>query len=103
MKIEFKIYELTEQFGTHEFLTGNEFIKVGEVLEHEEQHYLLQGINNGDLKLFPGLNIQESAYKVPIDLVKLKGNGLYSDWYEFDIPKQYLNIGIVEEIQILNS
>lgn len=103
MKLEFKIYELAEKFGTYEFDLDNEFIKVGEVTESEEPYYLLQGINNGELNLIPGLDIHKSAYKVPIGSVKLKGDGSYSDWYEFDIPNKYLNKKIIQEIQNLNS
>ena len=103
MKIDFKIYELTEEFGTYEFSHGNEFIKVGEVMDHDEPHFLLQGIMNGALTLIPGLNIQESAYKVPIDIVKLKGDEYCSDYYTFEIHKEYLTLDIAEEIQRLNE
>ncbi len=102
MKIEFKVYELTESFGTVEYDMDNEFVKVGADNEQGEEYYLLLGVNAGGLTLIPGLNIQDNAYKVPKDLVKLKGNGLYSDWYEFDIPLEYLDLKIIQDIQNLN-
>lgn len=103
MRLEFKVYELLEKFGTYEFDIDNEFIKVGEDREGNEEYFLMQGIDNGALKLINGLNIQQSAYKVPVDIVKLKGDGLYSDWYGFDISNDYLNNKIINEIQTLNG
>ncbi|HSQ88829.1 hypothetical protein [Romboutsia sp.] len=102
MKLEFRVYELTEKFGIHEFEKDNEFIKVGEEKEDNYECWLIQGVTDSQLNLIDGLNIQESAYRVPKDIVKLKGDGTYSDWYEFDIQRKYINMQIVEEIQRLN-
>lgn len=103
MKLEFKVFELTEEFGTIKVSNMNEFIKVGEVMDHGELHFLLHEINDGAISLIPGLNIQESAYKVPVDIVKLKGNGYYSDCYTFEIHKEFLTLDIIDEIQMLNE
>lgn len=99
MKLEFKIYELTEEFGIQEFNQDNEFIIVGQ----KEDYYLVQPIINGELKLIKGLNIQDSAYMVPKNIIKLQGPGWYADYYEFDIDIEHLNMQIILQIQQLNN
>lgn len=101
MKLEFNIYELTEPYGTFE----KEFIKVGEVFDkvNNEHIFLMLGVQENGLTLINGINIQENAYEIPSDKVKLKGSGMYTDCYIFDINKEYLAMDIIEEIQRLNG
>lgn len=100
MKLEFKVCELTKNYGI-EISEENEFIIVGED-KNVDDHYLVQQIIDGELKIV-GSNIQECAYTVPKEAVKIKGPGWYTDYYEFEIDEECLNIQIVQEIQRLNE
>lgn len=101
MKLEFKVCELTESYGI-EISEENEFIIVGED-KIVEDHYLVHQIIDGELRIINGFNIQESAYVVPKEIVKIKGPGWYTDCYEFEIDEECLNMQIVQEIQRLNE
>lgn len=99
MILKFKVYELVEN---PKYIGSHEFIKVGEVIENGENYFLLQNVDEGELKLIEGLDIQQSAYRIKSDIVKLKGDETYSNWYEFDISKKYLNKNILKELKRLN-
>jgi hypothetical protein len=104
MILEFKLYELkdTSKFYETCFEGGNrpnEFIIVGE----ESGFYKTQQVEEDGLCLIGGLPIDEFVMLVPKEDLKLKGDGIGVEMKEFDIPKDYLTLEIVETIQRLND
>ena len=101
MKLEFDIYKIKEEYKINAFLQSigeSEFIVVGKELIEDEEHYLLQELKEDGLRLVKGLNIQMISYRIPKRfLVKKEFESV-----ELDIPKDYLTMDIVEEIQELN-
>ena len=101
MKLEFDIYKVKEECKLNAFLQSigeSEFIVTGKELIEDEEHYLLQELNEDGLRLVKGLNIQMTSYRIPKRfLVKKEFESV-----ELDIPKDYLTMDIVEEIQELN-
>lgn len=102
MKLEFDIYKIKEEFKLNNFLQTvgeSEFIVVGKELIEDEEHYLLQELNEDGLKLIRGLDIQMISYRIPKRFLEKKE----FEKVELDIPKYYLNMDIVEDIQRLNN
>lgn len=102
MKLEFDIYKIKEEFKLNNFLQTvgeSEFIVVGKELIEDEEHYLLQELNEDGLKLIRGLDIQMTSYRIPKRFLEKKE----FEKVELDIPKYYLNMDIVEDIQRLNN
>ncbi|KZL94340.1 hypothetical protein [Clostridium magnum] len=105
MNLEFKTYQLKEGSRTYEKLVKraklhNEFIIVG------EDHGYYKAIPSSDdgLKLISALMIDEQAMFIPKDDLELKKDDLPGvEVQELNIPKEYLTIDIIEDIQRLNS
>lgn len=109
MNLEFKVYELNPEAKLYKMLEKmqktikNEFIIVGEEKVGESERYKVHQIEKKGLQLIGGLDIQEIAYSVPKADLKIKGDGIGIEAGIFDIPKEYLNMDIIEEIQRLNE
>ena len=101
MKLEFDVYKVKEECKLNAFLQSigeSEFIVVGKELIEDEEHYLLQELKEDGLRLVKGLNIQMTSYRIPKRFLVKKE----FETVELDIPKDYLTMNIVEEIQRLN-
>ena len=101
MKLEFDIYKVKEECKLNAFLQSigeSEFIVVGKELIEDEEHYLLQELKEEGLRLVKGLNIQMISYRIPKRFLVKKE----FETVELDIPKDYLSMDIVEDIQRLN-
>ena len=101
MKLEFDIYKIKEEYKIDSFLQSmgeSEFIVVGKELIEDEEHYLLQEWKEEGLRLIKGLNIQMISYRIPKRFLVKKE----FETVDLDIPKDYLSMDIVEEIQELN-
>lgn len=105
MKFEFKLYEIDTNSKMWSKITKldnnapNDFILVGE----EEGFFKMHHVSSNGISLIHGINLDESAYLFDKSEVRLQGNGSYIDSMEFDIPMQYLNIDIIENIKKLNE
>jgi len=108
MLLEFKLFKMDEKSEAyiklkaiydrfpnprHEFI--NEFIVVGEVTE--DDCYKVLQLHEEGLSLF--YKIKEIAYILP------KKDFIWDEitYTEIDIPKEYLDMDTIEEIQKLNS
>jgi hypothetical protein len=109
VNLEFKIYELKEDTRNYnrlikEMKLYNEFIVVGEEnIKGYADCYKAIPSSDAGLKLLP-LKLDEQAMLIPKDELQLKDDDLPG--YEtggFDIPKKYLTLDIVENIQRLNE
>lgn len=97
MKLEFDIYNV-EDIGEYlrSIIKGNEFIIVGECVGDNEEYFMCHTITDG-LKLIDGVNIQDFSYRIPKNHFKKTIKSV-----TLDIPKKYLTLNIVEDIQRLN-
>ncbi|MDB2049609.1 hypothetical protein [Clostridium perfringens] len=100
MKIQFNVFKIDNMASYfNDLSTTREFIPVGKKKVGNEECYLVHAIDEQGIRLINGLNIQESAFMCPKkELVKKD-----YERAELDIPKEYLTLGIVEEIQNLNN
>ncbi|MDU2266141.1 MAG: hypothetical protein E6583_07520 [Clostridium sp.] len=105
MKFEFKLYEIDENSRMWGKITKldvnapNDFIVVGE----QEGFLKMHHVTSKGISLIPGINLDESAYLFDKSEVKLQGDGIYIDSMQFDIPREYLNMDIIESIKRLNE
>ena len=102
MKLQFDIYKIKEEYKINKFLPSfreSEFIITGKELIEDEEYYLLQELNEEGLKLIKGLDIQMTSYSIPKKYLVKKE----FETVNLDIPKYYLSMDIVEDIQRLNS
>lgn len=112
MILEFKVLELdenTKQFkslkaiqervknSNYEFV--NEFIVVGSESSDNIDYYKVQQLSDTGLVLIGGLKLDEISLIIP------KSDFIWDGvtYTEIDIPKEYLDIDIIETIQNLNS
>lgn len=112
MILEFKVLELgkdTKQFKSlkaihkriknpnREFV--NEFIVVGSESSDNIDYYKVQQLSCKGLVLIGGLKLDEISLIIP------KSDFIWDGvtYTEIDIPKEYLDIDIIETIQNLNS
>jgi hypothetical protein len=103
MNISFPIYWIKKDSDTYKRwskttylsnIADADFIAVGE----EDNNIKLISMDDNGICLIGGLMLDEAAYLVPeIDIEKT----CYLN--EFDIPKQYLNVNIIENIQQIND
>lgn len=100
MKLEFIIYEINGDSILWKTIKGdNEFI----LIEEEEKFYKVLQVNNEILKLTPGLRLNQIAYTVEKNMVKKKEDKMGRNLYvEFDIPKPFLTVEIINNIRTLN-
>lgn len=108
MNIEFKVYQLKK--GTKMYKTmvedtkqPNEFIIVGEEMLGKLDCYKVHQLDDKGLSLFGGLKIDECAFLLEKKELELKGNDVSYETTELDIPKKYLSMDIIENIQRLNE
>ncbi len=105
MVLEFTVYELkeTSTFYNTIFKGGNrpnEFIVVGE----ETNGFLkLQQVEDYGICFLGDLPIDEFALILPKEDLQIKNKGFGTEVIEFDIPKKYLSLDIIETIQRLHS
>lgn len=97
MKLEFDLYKV-EDIGKNleGFIQKGEFIVVGELMVDNEEHFMCHPIKEG-IKLIDGANIQDFSFRLPKNYFKKTGVSV-----ELDIPKKYLTLDIIEDIQRLN-
>lgn len=104
MNIEFKIYELKEDSKQYNTLVEkpnapNNFIIVGE----ENNWYKAHLIDERGLCLIDGLTVDEFSLLINKNDLKIKADGFSVEILEIDIPKKYLTMDIIENIQRLNA
>lgn len=108
MTLEFNVYELKKYAPTYARLVRgknilNEFIVVGESTLHNELDcFKVQPLEEDGIRLIGGLKIDEAAYLVPKSELKLLGSPGCSITTKMDVPKEYLTLDIVDDIQRLN-
>jgi hypothetical protein len=97
MKLEFDLYKV-EDIGKNleGFIQKGEFIVVGELMVDNEEHFMCHPIKEG-IKLIDDVNIQDFSYRLPKDKFEKTGESV-----TLDIPKKYLTLDIIEDIQRLN-
>ncbi|MCR1821271.1 hypothetical protein [Terrisporobacter muris] len=97
MRLEFDLYKV-EDIGKNleGFIQKGEFIVVGELMVDNEEYFMCHTITDG-IKLIDGVNIQDFSYRLPKNYFKKTGESV-----ELDIPKNYLTLDIIEDIQRLN-
>lgn len=106
MIFDFKVYELKESSTLYDLIfkgvenPSNQFIVVGE--DRAMNSLKVHQIDEGEIILVDGLKIDEFAMVVSKEDIQIKGD-LGVEILEYDIPKQYLTLDIVEMIIILNS
>ncbi|KZL88679.1 hypothetical protein [Clostridium magnum] len=110
MNLEFKTYQLKEGTRNYNQLIEkgklhNEFIIIGEeMVEGYADCYKAIPSSDDGLKLISALNLDEQSMKIPKDELELKKDDLPGiETSEFNIPKEYLTVDIIEDIQRLNS
>lgn len=97
MRLEFDLYKVEDMDEClKSIIKGNEFIIVGELMVDNEEYFMCHTITDG-IKLIDGVNIQDFSYRLPKNYFKKTGVSV-----EFDIPKKYLTLDIIEDIQRLN-
>jgi hypothetical protein len=108
MLLEFKVYQLKEGTRTYDSFVKisnkpNDFIIVGEEkLSKDYDCYKVQQVYENGICMLGGLMIDEAALLVKKDELELKGDIGY-ETQEFDIPKKYLTMDIIENIKRLNA
>ncbi len=108
MILEFKVCQLKKKSKQYKNLiedmnNSNEFIIVGEELLGDLDCFkVLQNSEKG-ICLLGGLKIDEAALLITKDEIELKGDGIGCELLEMDIPKEYLTLEIIENIQRLNA
>lgn len=109
MKLEFKVYEIKENTRSYKQLIENikfknEFIIVGEAkLGEQLDCFKAQAIDEKGITIIGGMKIDEAALFIPKEDMKIIGDGVSYETEEFDIPKKYLTMEIIENIQRLNE
>ena len=97
MRLEFDLYKVEDMDEyLKSIIKGNEFIIVGELMADNEEYFMCHTITDG-IKLIDGVNIQDFSYRLPKNYFKKTGVSV-----ELDIPKKYLTLDIIEDIQRLN-
>lgn len=103
MILEFKIYKLKQESKLYKRVVEkdnglNEFIIIGE----EDEYFEVQQLYENGLIMIGGLKIDESAYCVLKDDLE---NKVELGWeiQEIEIPREYLTMDIIENIQRLNK
>jgi hypothetical protein len=108
MKLEFKVYQLKSDSKMYkkmvEDVNGlNEFIIVGEEKLNEEfDCYKVQQNDERGICLIDGIMFDEFSFLIKKDELELKGD-IGCEILELDIPKKYLTMDAIENIQRLNS
>ena len=104
MILKFIVYELQESSTYYKTIFNggnrpNKFIVVGE----EGSMFKLQQIEEDGISFLGELTIDEFTIMLPKEDMKLKGDGVSTEIQEFDIPKKYLTLDIIETIKRLNN
>lgn len=111
MILEFNTYELKEDSKNYKMIIKNdsipnEFIVIGEEMVENTPYYKTHHLDSNGLCLIGGLPIDECAFTIRKEDLRLKtfkdGLGGY-EIQEIDIPKEYLTMDIIENIQRLNE
>lgn len=105
MKLEFKLYEIKEESRLYEKLDGiNEFVIVGEEkLSDDYDCYKIQKVYENGIRVFGGMKIDEFCMLVPKQDLRIKGSSNCFITIGLDIPKKYLTMSTIENIQRLNE
>lgn len=106
MKLEFNLYKAKENSYLMNLMSKkannnmvNEFIVIGKCGDRVKALPL----NENGLRLIGGLKIDEFALRInKTDLEPLSSTGIGIDSIELDIPKEYLTMDIIEEIEKIN-
>jgi len=107
MILEFKVYGLKKESRMYKQMMEstkkcNEFVVVGEEIIGELDCFKAQQLEDNGMKLIGGLKIDKAAYLIEKkDLINKSDLGW--DVSEIDIPKKYLTMTIIENIQRLNK
>lgn len=110
MKLEFKLYQIKQ--GTRSYknliekgLIPNQLIIIGEEKINDEiDTFLVKPMLDNQIKIFEGMKINECTMNIKKDELELcKDGGCSYQIAELDIPKKYLTMSIIEDIQRLNN
>jgi len=107
MLLEFKLLKINEENKffkkISKFNKNNEFIMVGKEKVEGKEHLKVIQLTETGIKLIGGLKINELSLSMPKEEFRLANDGIGVDYSEFEIPKEYLTLEIIENIQRLNS
>jgi uncharacterized protein YjbK len=110
MNLEFKIYEVKEGNRSYKqliekFNLTNEFVAVGEeLIGGKLDCYKMHSVDENGIKFIGDLKIDECTMNIPKDDLRLQTDDNFGyNTYEFDIPRKYLTLEAIEEIQRLNE
>lgn len=109
MKLEFNICKLKEDSRLYKkacLETGepNEFIIVGEEkVGHGMDCYKVQQVGEEGIRLIGGLKIDEAALLVEKKDLTINSDKPGVESIELEVPKEYLTVEIIENIQRLND
>lgn len=93
-----KSYDIWSRMGSLKDDTDSDMILIGEEYIDKERNYQLIPIEDDSVKLISGLNLTDTAYLIPVEDVILSNKK-----YSFDIPKEFLDLDIVDNIHRINS
>jgi hypothetical protein len=107
MNLEFKIFKIKENSDYARILkqynSKNEFIKIGEMNDGDKTYCKMLQLDENGITLFGGLKPDEISLGIPKEDLQLTGDGVGADYIALDIPKEYLTMELIEDIQKLNS
>lgn len=96
MDLEFNV-RITEKDLTH-LKRGSEVVIVGKEILGDKEYLKVIDVDNNKICLVGGLMLDEAAYLVEEE--DLIPSNIYSI---FDIPKKYLTVDIINNVQMLNT
>lgn len=107
MIIEFIINKIDTDCNVYKIASKynkiNEFIIVGEEdIDNVIYARALQCNSNG-ITLLSGIGLKEQAFYIKKEDICPRKHGIGIETYEFDIPKEFLTVDLVDEIQRLNN
>lgn len=109
MDLDFKTFKIKEDSDYVKILkqynSKNEFIKVGEMNKGDKTYCKMLQLDENGITLFGGggLKLDEIALGIPQSELELTGDGVGVDYTTLDIPKKFLTMELIEDIQKLNS
>lgn len=107
MLLEFKLLKINDENDffkkISQFNKNNEFIMIGEETIEGKEYLKVIQLKDTGLSLIDGLQLDTLALSIEKDEFRLSNDGIGVDYSEFEIPKKYLTLDLIETIQRLNS
>ena len=98
IKKDSKSYDIWSRMGSLRADKDLDMILIGEEYIDKERNYQLIPIEDDSIKLINGLSLTDIAYLVPVDDTIISNRK-----YGLDIPKEFLDLDIVDNIHKINS